>query len=232
MLIVRNRPYLDYCNHDKKNQTILGVLCDTYRLSKAYDCIPHNLLIAKLKKHRLDKIASNFLLDYLEKTYPNSRNQKQSFTDLFQNTCSQEFRNIHRKALEIVLYTNARQMQLSVPYSECLTPQSSMFCSGCPTWNGIFMRSWAHLYRVENPGQKMWLFGVGYLEQDMRLYRATRVRHSCLKYPIRNIGTIRSPSSYKILLWLEHICFLAERIQLEISVTNFRFMLLFYLICR
>ena len=36
-------------------------------LSKVYDCIPQDLLIAKLKEYRLDKIASSFLLDYLSR---------------------------------------------------------------------------------------------------------------------------------------------------------------------
>ena len=36
-------------------------------LSKAYDCIPQDLLIAKLKEYRLDKTASSFLLDYLSR---------------------------------------------------------------------------------------------------------------------------------------------------------------------
>ena len=35
--------------------------------SKVYDCIPQDLLIAKLKEYRLDKIASSFLLDYLSR---------------------------------------------------------------------------------------------------------------------------------------------------------------------
>ena len=34
-------------------------------LSKPYDCIPHNLLIAKLEAHGLDKISLNILFDYL-----------------------------------------------------------------------------------------------------------------------------------------------------------------------
>ena len=40
-------------------------------------------------------------------------------------------------------------MLLSVPYSECPTPYISMLCSICPTWNSIYMRSWADLYGVE-----------------------------------------------------------------------------------
>ena len=36
-------------------------------LSKAYDCIPQDLLIAKLKEYRLYETASNFLLDYLSR---------------------------------------------------------------------------------------------------------------------------------------------------------------------
>ena len=32
------------------------------------------------------------------------------------------------------------------------TPYSSMFCSGCPTWNSIYIQSWADLRRVENSG--------------------------------------------------------------------------------
>ena len=34
-------------------------------LSKAYYCIPHDLLIAKLEAYGLDKISSNILFDYL-----------------------------------------------------------------------------------------------------------------------------------------------------------------------
>ena len=34
-------------------------------LSKAYDCLPHDLLIAKLKAYDLDNGSLNLLLDYL-----------------------------------------------------------------------------------------------------------------------------------------------------------------------
>ena len=40
-------------------------------LSKAYDCIPHDLLIAKLEAHSLDKISLNTLFDRL-----NNRKQR------------------------------------------------------------------------------------------------------------------------------------------------------------
>ena len=40
-------------------------------ISKAYDCIPHDLPIAKLEAYVLDKIGFNILFDYL-----NNRKQR------------------------------------------------------------------------------------------------------------------------------------------------------------
>ena len=39
-------------------------------LSKAFDCLPHDIIIAKLNAYRFDMKALNFIYDYL-------RNQKQ-----------------------------------------------------------------------------------------------------------------------------------------------------------
>ena len=45
-----------------------GWVCTTLMdLSKAYDCIPQDLLIAKLKEYRLYETASSFLVDYLSR---------------------------------------------------------------------------------------------------------------------------------------------------------------------
>ena len=40
-------------------------------LSKAYDCLPHDLLIAKLEAYGFDRSSLRFLMDYL-----NSRKQR------------------------------------------------------------------------------------------------------------------------------------------------------------
>ena len=70
---------------------------------------------------------------------------------------------------------NSRQMWLSVPYSECPSPYSSMFFSRCSTWNSIYIRMPYSVQQYVLLGMpEMRLFGVRHLGQDMRLYRAIR----------------------------------------------------------
>ena len=48
--IVHGMPFLDYCNHGKKNKTVVVILEQfLWTFLKAYDCITHDLLIAKLE---------------------------------------------------------------------------------------------------------------------------------------------------------------------------------------
>ena len=55
-------------------------------------------------------------------------------------------------------------MENTADDTECPTPYnySCMFCSRCPTWNNIYIQSWAHLYRAENSGWEMQLFEAGH----------------------------------------------------------------------
>ena len=66
--LIAHKLYLDYCSHGKNksdNSECVGtILMD---LSKAYDCIPHGVLIVKWEEYILDKTASSFLLDYLSR---------------------------------------------------------------------------------------------------------------------------------------------------------------------
>ena len=75
-------PCLDYCNPGKKSLTNVGLLDIFMDLSKAYDCLPHDLLMAKLEANGLDK-ASLFLI----KNYLANRKQRtklgSSYSDWF-----------------------------------------------------------------------------------------------------------------------------------------------------
>ena len=54
----------EWKKHLDNNEVDGGVLID---LSKAFDCIPHHLLIAKLSAYRVDKIALKYIYSYLKK---------------------------------------------------------------------------------------------------------------------------------------------------------------------
>ena len=51
-------------------------------LSKAYDCVPHNLLIAKLEYYGVDKASLRLLLDYLTR-----RKQRTKIGSSFSSWC-------------------------------------------------------------------------------------------------------------------------------------------------
>ena len=51
-------------------------------LSKAYDCIPPNLLIAKLECYSVDKASLRLLLDYLTR-----RKQQPKIDSSFSSSC-------------------------------------------------------------------------------------------------------------------------------------------------
>ena len=42
-------------------------------LSKAYDCVPHELLIAKLECYGIDKVGLSFILDYTSRRRPRTK---------------------------------------------------------------------------------------------------------------------------------------------------------------
>ena len=89
--------------------------------------------------------------------------------------------------IEITLTNFDYWLRISVPYSECPTPYSSVFCLRYPTWNSTYTWSSAHLCGVENLRQGMQLsvpcsecptpyiaVCCGYWKKDTRLYRAIR----------------------------------------------------------
>ena len=57
-LVEKLRKYLD------NNEVVRGILMG---FSKAFDCIPHNLLIAKFSAYGLDKKALKYINSYFKK---------------------------------------------------------------------------------------------------------------------------------------------------------------------
>ena len=95
---------------------------------------------------------------------------------------------------------NSRQMWLSVPYSECLTPYRSMFCSRCSAWNSIYIKMPYFLQQYALLGMlEMRLFGVGHLKQDMRLRRAIQSKRQLSGVPHSKYCHYPEPGSVKIL---------------------------------
>ena len=74
------------------NKGVVGtVLMD---LSKAYDCLPHNLLLAKLKAYGFDKSSFDLIRSYLS-----NRHQRVKITDIY-NTLDRKLTSITLLMLE------------------------------------------------------------------------------------------------------------------------------------
>ena len=54
----------EWKEHLDNNEVVGGILMD---LSKAFDCIPHNLLIAKLSAYGFDRTALKYIRSYFKK---------------------------------------------------------------------------------------------------------------------------------------------------------------------
>ena len=57
----------EWKKHLDNDEVVVGVLMD---LSKAFDCIPNDLLIAKLSAYGFDKTALKYIYSYLKKRKP------------------------------------------------------------------------------------------------------------------------------------------------------------------
>ena len=65
-IVASNILSLDYFSHGKCHLTTQDMLAQhSMELSKACDCIPRDLLIAKLETYDLDKTSLSLLMDYL-----------------------------------------------------------------------------------------------------------------------------------------------------------------------
>ena len=100
-----------------------------------------------------------------------------------------------------------------VPYSECPTLYSSVFCSSCLTWNSIYAKPGSTLvcsreFRLENT--VIWRRAFG-LERTCGCTELSEVWDNYLECSILNISTIQSLALYKIWLRLEQRQILLKR---------------------
>ena len=88
--------FLDYLSHGKRLLTTQdGWICwyNAHGFVKTYDCIPHDLLIAKLDVYALDKSGLHFLIDYL--SYRKQRTKTGfSFSEWWDQICGIPQRSI------------------------------------------------------------------------------------------------------------------------------------------
>ena len=86
-------------------------------------------------------------------------------------------------------------MRLGVPYSECPTPYSCVFCSKYPTWNSIFIR---HTYMGQRIQARIYCYSdQGIRSRTCSCTELSKVRNSYSECPTLNIATIRRPLRIK-----------------------------------
>ena len=73
--------FLRKCQKELKSSGIVGaILMD---LSKAYDCLPHDLIIAKLEAYDLDTNSLRFLFDYLSSRKQRTKMESTYWSEVF-----------------------------------------------------------------------------------------------------------------------------------------------------
>ena len=82
-------------------------------LSKAYDCIPHNLLLTKLECYGVDKASLKFLLDYLAR-----RKQRTKISSSFSSWCGINIGELQGSILDLLLFDISINDFFSIKNSE------------------------------------------------------------------------------------------------------------------